>query len=176
MILIKHWLFSRNFALTISAFCVFGARPGAAEQSSEPSQSPSAAGEVPNFAMIDHHGRLHELRRVGGRAVVLFFTANDCPVARQSASKIKALREKFAERGVSLFMVNSTLAEDRKSSSKEAAELGVWHVPVLRDDTQGLARHLRVKRTGETIAISTADWTVFYRGAIDDQMVEGRSE
>src|ERR1043166_1484790 len=142
MILIKHWLFSRNFALTISAFCVFGARPGAAEQSSEPSQSPSAAGEVPNFAMIDHHGRLHELRRMGGKAVVLFFTANDCPVARQSARKIKALRESFAPRGVSVVMVNSCMADDRASISKEAAELHVWPVPVLKDETQGGAPHM----------------------------------
>ena len=75
----------------------------------------ASAGEVLNFALIDHHGRLHELRRAGGKAVVLFFTANDCPVARQSASKIKALRDKFAERGVSVFMVNSSLSDDRDS-------------------------------------------------------------
>ena len=132
-----------------------------------------AEGEVLNFALIDHHGRLQELRRLGGKAVVLFFTANDCPVARQSASKIRVLRDKFAERGVSVFMVNSSMADDRDSISKEAAELRVWHVPVLKDDTQGVARHLGVKRTGETVAISTTDWTVFYRGAIDDQLVEG---
>src|SRR5438552_12236903 len=131
------------------------------------------AGEVLNFALIDHHGRLYELRRLGGKAVVLFFTANDCPVARQSASKIKALRDKFAERGVSVFMVNSSLADDRESITQETVQLRTWHVPVLKDDTQGVARHLGVKRTGETIAINTSDWSVFYRGAIDDQMVEG---
>lgn len=30
-----------------------------------------------------------------------------------------------------------------------------------------------MNRTGETIAISTKDWSVFYHGAIDDQLVEG---
>src|ERR1043166_1887284 len=109
---------------------------------------PSAAGdrsrveEVLNFALIDHHGRLHELRRMGGKAVVLFFTANDCPVARQSARKIKALRESFAPRGVSVVMVNSCMADDRASISKEAAELHVWPVPVLKDETQGGAPHM----------------------------------
>src|SRR5262249_27878178 len=83
------------------------------------------------------------------------------------------LREQFSERGVSVFMVNSNPGDDRASISKEMNELHAWHVPVLKDDTQGVARHLGVKRTGETIAISTKDWTVFYRGAIDDQMVEG---
>lgn len=141
---------------------------GAGEES-----APSPADEVLNFALIDHQGRLHELRRVGGKAVVLFFTANDCPVVRQSAPKLRSLREKFSERGVSVFMVNSSMADDRKSISKEAEELHIWHLPVLKDETQGVARHLGVKRTGETIAISTADWKVFYRGAIDDQLVEG---
>jgi len=136
-------------------------------------ERPASAGEVLNFALIDHHGRLQELRRLGGKAVVLFFTANDCPVARQSAARIKSLRDKFAERGVSVFMVNSSLADDLTSISMEAKELRTWYVPVLKDDTQGVARHLGVTRTGETIAISTADWKVFYRGAIDDQMVEG---
>ena len=50
------------------------------------------ATEVSNFALLDQRGRLHELRRMNGRAVVLFFTANGCPVARQSASKLNALR------------------------------------------------------------------------------------
>src|SRR6267143_1602969 len=58
-------------------------------------EHPAPAGEVLNFALIDHHGQLHELRRLGGKAVVLFFTANDCPIARQTASKLSALREKY---------------------------------------------------------------------------------
>src|SRR5262245_14079666 len=133
----------------------------------------SASGEVLNFALLDHRGRMHELRRIGGKAVVLFFTANECPIARQSASKLRKLREACSERGVSVFLVKSSPADDRKSISKEMSDLGAWHLPVLKDDTQGVARHLDVKRTGETIAISTKDWTVFYRGAIDDQMVDG---
>src|SRR5712691_11313190 len=96
-------------------------------------EAPHALGdEVPNFALLDQRGRLHELRRLGGRAVVLFFTANDCPVARQSAAKLKALREKFGERGVSVLLVNSSPSDTRKYISKEAAELGIWHLPVLK--------------------------------------------
>src|SRR3954468_7355086 len=92
---------------------------------------PKTPSEVLNFAMLDHRGRLHELRRMPGKAVVLFFTANECPIARQSASKLRSLREKFAERGVDILMVNSTMDEDRKSISKEMANLGAWHIPVL---------------------------------------------
>ncbi|HEY0454842.1 MAG TPA: redoxin domain-containing protein [Verrucomicrobiae bacterium] len=163
-------LFSTSWALASAASFVFGASEiGAASERS----GSGTADEVLNFAMIDQRGELHELRRMNGKAVVLFFTANECPIARQSASKLKALREKFYAEGVNVMMVNSSMADDRKSISKEMAELGAWHIPVLKDDTQGVAHHLGVKRTGEAIAISTKDWTVFYRGAIDDQMVEG---
>src|SRR5262249_1591004 len=46
-------------------------------------------------------------------------------------------------------------------------------IPILTDDRQLVARHLGVTRTAEAIAINTTNWTVFYRGAIDDQLSEG---
>src|SRR5262249_31923010 len=144
--------------------------------SAEPATGDNTPKEVLNFAMIDHRGRLYELRRLDAKAVVLFFTANECPVARQSASKLRKLREAYLTRGVEVFMVNSSPADDRKSIAREMTELHAYYLPVLKDDTQGVARHLGVRRTGETIAINTKDWSVFYRGAIDDQMVEGNQK
>lgn len=148
------------------ALSVFGSLAGHAV-------SAAPSGEVSNFALFDQRGRLHELRRMEGSAVVLFFTANGCPVARQSASKLNILRDHYASRGVSVLMVNSSSGDDRASITKEMKELKTPYLPVLKDDTQGVARHLAAARTGEAVAISTKDWTVFYRGAIDDQMVEG---
>src|SRR5262245_55857124 len=59
--------------------------------------------EVANFALLDATGKLHELRRQEGKAVVLFFTANGCPVARQSAPKLNGLAQRFGDRGVTFF-------------------------------------------------------------------------
>lgn len=132
-----------------------------------------AAPEVSNFVLLDQRGQAFELRRSDARAVVLFFTANGCPVARQYAAKLKVLRDDYAARGVDIMMVNSSSGDDRASILKEMRELRAAFLPVLKDDTQGLARHLGVSRTGEAIAINTKDWTVFYRGAVDDQVVEG---
>lgn len=142
---------------------------------------PAFAAQLPNepvlnFALLDHRGRMHELRRLDASVVVLFFTANECPVARQCAAKLREVQERFSARGVSVLLVNASSADDRKSIAKEARELGIWHLPTLKDDTQGVARHLGVRRTGEAIAISTKDWSVIYRGAIDDQLVEGASK
>ena len=129
--------------------------------------------EVANFMLIDHRGEAHELRRTGGRAVVLFFTGNGCPVARQATAKLLDLQARYRDRGVTLLLVNSNTGDDRPGIAGEARELGAWDLPVLHDDTHGVARHLGVQRTGEAVAIRTDDWSVFYRGAIDDQFVEG---
>jgi peroxiredoxin len=126
-----------------------------------------------NFALLDHKGRFHELRRADARAVVLYFTGNGCPIARQSYEKLKALRKQFLDQGVVFWLINANSADDRASIEKEAREFKVSPLPVLKDDSQGVARLLGVKRTGEAIAIRTKDWAVFYRGAIDDQFVEG---
>jgi peroxiredoxin len=131
---------------------------------------------VLNFALLDHQGRMQELRRMDASVVVLFFTANECPIARQCATKLNDLQARFAARGVRVLLVNANSGDDRKSINRESRELGIWHLPTLKDDTQGVARHLGVRRTGEALAISTKDWTVFYRGALDDQLVEGASK
>ncbi len=83
-----------------------------------------ASAEVSNFALLDHRGQMHELRRMDGKVVVLYFTANGYPVVRQSMGKLKALREEFRAKGVSLLLVNSSSGDDRGSINKEAHELG----------------------------------------------------
>ena len=70
-------------------------------------------------------------------------------------------------------MINSNTQDDRESIEHEAEEFKEESLPVLIDDTQQIARMLGIKRTAETICIDTRDWTVFYRGALDDQLVEG---
>jgi peroxiredoxin len=129
--------------------------------------------EVPNFAMLDYKGRIHELRRTDAKAVVLFFTQNGCPVARQSISRLKKLQKAFGPKGVAVWMVDSNSADDRESIEKEAREFNAGRLPVLQDETQGVAALLNVKRTGTMVCIETKTWTIFYEGAIDDQMVEG---
>src|SRR6266496_4157775 len=120
----------------------------------------AAAQEVINFALIDHRGRFHELRRTDARAVVLFFTGNGCPIARQSFWKLKLLQQRYAERGVALWLINSNPQDDRASIVQEAAAFRSEPLPILKDDTQGVARLLAVTRTCETIAISTKDWRI----------------
>ena len=133
----------------------------------------AAPKQVPDFAMLDFRGNFHQLRRADAKVVVLFFTANGCPVARKSISPLRKLQEEFLEQGVRIWMVNSNSGDDRNSIRKEAEEFRTGSIPVLIDETQGVAAMLEVNRTATAVAIETSTWTVFYQGAIDDRLTEG---
>ena len=132
-----------------------------------------AGREVMNFALLDSDGRMHELRRTDARAIVLYFTMNGCPIARQSYSKLRSLQKKFRDNGLAVWLVNVSDSESRADIGKEGREFGAGSLPMLIDEAQGVAQALGVQRTAEAIAISTKDWKVFYRGAVDDQLTEG---
>jgi hypothetical protein len=133
--------------------------------------------EVPNFAMLDVHGRYHEFHRTDARALVLFFTGNECPVARQCIPKLGHLRKQFADADVAIWAVDSNAGDDRQSILKEVNKLKAHRgIPFLRDDTQGVAQLLGVNRTGTAVVLSCKDGRVIYHGAIDDQLSEGASK
>jgi len=100
---------------------------------------------------------------------VLVTTGNGCPIARESVPKLKALRKKFSGKKVVFWMLDANPQDDRASVVAEANEFNV-DFPILLDEAQLVARSLGVKRTAEAICINPKDWTVFYRGAIDDQL------
>ncbi len=128
--------------------------------------------ELPDFALLDTQGHRHEIRRADGQAVVIIFSTVGCPIIRQSIAKIKALQKKFESKGIAFWLVDPS-PDDRAALEKEIQEFHIDPVPVLLDETQAVARLLGVTRTAEAIAISTHDWRIFYRGALDDQLSEG---
>lgn len=69
-------------------------------------------GEVLNFSLLDYRGKYHELRRAPARYVVLFFTGSDCPIARQTGSKLQAIGNEFDGKDVVVWLVNATPQND----------------------------------------------------------------
>ena len=160
--------------LFFAAVCLagFGALAANSTPEADPPPKPQAD-RVLNFGLLDYRGKFYELKRADAQVVVLFFTGNGCPIARQSVSKIRALRSKFSNDGAVFWMLNSNPQDDRRSIEEEAEEFKVGSVPILMDDNQGVARSLGVTRTCEAIAIDTKNYTILYRGAVDDQLTEG---
>ncbi len=135
---------------------------------------PVAAGQtVPNFSLVDVDDLNHELHRTPGRAVVLMFTGTGCPIVRKNASKFRDLRDRFESQGISFWMVNAYAGDKKDDVRQERGELGLWGMTYLLDTKQTLSLALGVERTAEIVAIDTKDWSIFYRGAIDDQLTEG---
>src|SRR5678816_2837712 len=167
--------FPLALSVLISLTCTVAALAADRDEAASPAKAerPALKVEVPNFALLDYHGKYHELHRTPARAVVLFFTGTGCPIARQSIPKLRELRRKFADQGVVVWMINSYSQDDRETVRKEAGKFPTGSVPVLIDQRQALALSFGVQRTAEAIAIDTSDWSVFYRGAIDDQLSEG---
>ena len=146
-----------------------------ADDSSEPANSPGrhAGIKAGNFSAPDHEGKSRELyRQTEARAVVLIFTSTGCPIVQKSIPKLKALRDEFETKGVVFWLINSNAQDDSASIREEAGDFKI-DLPILLDQSQSVARSLGATRTAEAVCIQTKSWTVFYRGAIDDQFGYG---
>jgi peroxiredoxin len=136
--------------------------------SGETSASPLM--KVEDFELLDHQGRWHALhRQSANKAVVLISTANGCPVVKQAASTINALRDKFGSQGIVFWLLDSNPNDDRAGNTREAKQLGL-DLPVLEDRAQLVANALGLTQTSEVVCIGTTNWMTFYRGAISKEL------
>ena len=130
-------------------------------------------GAVNDFALIDHQGAFRQLyyhaKDPKTRAVVLFVQGNGCPLVRKQVPQLKRLRDAYSTNGVLFWMINPNRQDHREEVAKEAAEFGI-DLPILMDETQMVAKSLKVTRTAEAIVIEPNSWRIRYRGAIDDRL------
>jgi len=166
-----------GFALVVGALWIFSpniikkASPMLADKLSQAGDNQDATSvTVGDFHLLDQAGRSHFLHhQTKSKAVVLIATANGCPVMKEAFPRIKALQDRFGKEGVLVWMIDSNPQDDRASIVEEAKSLGI-EMPILTDNIQLVASELGLARTGEAVCINTADWTIIYRGAIDDQL------
>jgi len=128
-----------------------------------------------DFRLIDQMGRSRQLFYYDGDtnflAFVLIFVGNGCATVPQFVPTVKALTTQFTPRGIQFWLIDSNGADGRSNIIAEAAALGISNgPPIFCDAAQLVARSYQATTTPEAIAISTADWSIFYRGAIDDRL------
>lgn len=125
---------------------------------------------VPNFGLFDHTGDFHRLHYYDNAdAIVLFIQGNKCPIVRNAFTDFKALESAFADENVKFFMMNSNVQDSRESVAKEAAEYEVM-TPILIDSEQLVADVLDVDITAEAFVIDPKDWSLKYRGPLNDRI------
>ena len=126
--------------------------------------------KIDNFTLVDHLGVRHELHQYADKkAVVLFVQGNGCPIARNHIHTYAKLRDEFAAQGVEFLMINSNLQDNQVRIANEATEFKI-DFPILVDEEQKIGGALRFERTADSFVINPKDWTIAYRGALDDRL------
>ena len=121
-----------------------------------------------NFRLTDHLGVTRELfYESTAKAIVLVFTGTGSPRAAQTASALRALRARHSAADVVLWQIDPGLGADRDAIAAEQT-LHNNDTPVLVDRAQLVATEYGVTRQLETIVINPANWTLAYRGPLDN--------
>lgn len=124
---------------------------------------------APDLQLLDHQDRMQELfYHTHRRAVVLILTGNTCTNSIAGIPVIKALRDKFGPQGVLFQLLNTDNFPNRTNLAAWATAHAV-DLPVLHDPGLLLARELGARTTTEAFCFNTTNWTLFYRGALDDR-------
>lgn len=123
---------------------------------------------VPDVPFTDANGKAGTLSDFKqSKLLVVAFTDLGCPVAKKYAPTLTRLEKEFAEKKVTLLLVDA-IATDSPDELKKLPGR------VVHDKDQKLAAALGAKTTTEVFVLDSAR-TVLYRGAIDDQYGVGYS-
>jgi peroxiredoxin len=147
---------------------------------------PGQSGELPidrglmqrlsNFTLNDvKSGRTHTLYGYQGRrAIVLVFLGTDCPVGNLYVPRLNELNKEFRTKSVVFLGINSNAHETADVVAKYVTDRGI-EFPVLKDPENLVADSALIERTCEVIVLD-AFARIRYRGAIDDQYVQGKAK
>ncbi len=126
--------------------------------------------KVQNFNLMDQFGYAHELYRYSwANGIVLISHGNGCAILQKSLPKIRELKSKYSPSGIVFLMINANPQDSRESIEIASKEFGV-ETPILKDETQTIAKSLGIKRTAETYLINPKRWEILYHGPIDDRL------
>ena len=124
-----------------------------------------------SFQLRDTQGALHTSAEwSAAKAVVIYFTTTDCPIANSYVPEMNRIHDAYAPRGVAFFAVQTDLTIPVDDVVKYARDFS-YAYPLLLDPDRVL-----VHRAGATItpqvAIFAPDGKLLYLGRIDDRVAD----
>lgn len=126
-----------------------------------------ATERVANFALLDHEGISHQLRKYGdSKAVVIISMATSCQQNIESLHKYRLLQTTWADQGVTFLAINST-PHNTLDDSRLMADLYPVDMPIMVDSSQLVAELLGLRKFGEILVIDPNRFRVLYRGGLD---------
>jgi len=121
------------------------------------------------FELRDTSGATHTAEEWRAkRAVVLFFTMTECPLANGYVPELNRLRASYGPQGVAFYAVQSDNTVAEAAVRKYAQEFG-YTFPMLNDPGLTLARMTGAKVTPE-VAVLAPSGEVLYLGRIDNKV------
>jgi len=109
----------------------------------------------------------HPLRVDSGKANVLFFVANECPISNSYAHEIARICAEYKSKGIACTLVYVDPALSDEQARQHAQEYGHGEYPRIVDRKQELVKATGATVTPEAAVIDRAG-KVVYRGRIDD--------
>ena len=101
--------------------------------------------------------------------VAIYIQGNGCPIARLGSHDYKEVIDQFAGKPVVFYMMNSFIQDSVYAIIQEEAKFE-FAVPIMKDDTQSVAKTLGVTRTADVFLIRPKTGEVVYRGPINDKL------
>ena len=128
----------------------------------------ASAGPV-RFELRDTNGAMHrESEWQGAKAIVLFFTMTDCPLANGYVPEMNRIRAAYGAKGVAFYAVQADPTAPDGAVKKYAQDYG-YTFPMLNDPRLTLARQTGAKVTPE-VAVLSSGGEVLYLGRIDNKV------
>jgi len=123
--------------------------------------------KVGDFALLDHKGNFHQLRKYSdSKAVVIISLATHCVDNIEQLAKYRLLRTTWERQGVSFLAIDSSV----KDGIKEIRAMDQTYnldLPILLDDAQLVAESLGIKKAGEIVVLEPNQSQILYRGGLD---------
>ncbi|MFM1897733.1 MAG: hypothetical protein RLZZ385_2807 [Pseudomonadota bacterium] len=127
----------------------------------------AAPDRIGNFALIDHEGVYHQLRKYGDyKAVVLISHSVSCLANIEQQPKYRLLRTTWERQGVAFLMINAS-TRDSLEEIRQADHLYNYDMPILLDESQLVAESLGIGKAGEILILEPNRYQVIYRGGLD---------
>lgn len=100
--------------------------------------------------------------------LLIVFTCNSCPCARDYEDRLKALAAKYPDQLAVVAINSNTIREDRLDAMKKRAADRGFNFPYLHDESQKVAKSYGATYTPEFFLLD-AQRRIAYMGAMDDK-------
>lgn len=129
--------------------------------------------EVSNFRLIDIQGAAHELYyQRFARAVAVVLAGTGMPGLDSIQAELVRVRQSYDVDRLPVWIVSSTGVAERGALAEAVKSLPASFV-VLQDPSHAVHRTLGSGRKMEVVLVSTLDWSVVYRGPVEETVDAG---